>query len=298
MKYTSYKLPSAFLVERLVTVHYFEFSKNFYYPPESHDFWELHYVDKGSVISLSDGERFSLSQGDILFHKPMCEHQLVLDGKTIPNVCVISFYCKPKELPFLEQRRIHLSPEEREVMKKLLVEAGGMFDLSKSDTATSRLTAKKNTPFGASQMLKIHLEELLLLLARDYEGPRLRSANVSLSEQYSDPIVRDMIEYMRDNIAKNLTLADFCQQFNYGKTFLCTRFSKTTGKTINAYFTEMKIDLAKQMIREHEGGRALFSHISDTLGFSSAAYFYYTFKKTTNMTPSQYFKSVHQYDFK
>ncbi|MBE6580868.1 MAG: AraC family transcriptional regulator [Ruminococcaceae bacterium] len=30
---------------------------------------------------------------------------------------------------------------------------------------------------------------------------------------------------------------------------------------------------------------------------SSASYFYYTFKRLTGMTPTQYFKSVHQYDF-
>jgi AraC-like DNA-binding protein len=297
MKYIPYKLPSALVVEKLVTVHYFEFSKNFYYPPESHDFWELHYVDKGSVISISEGEKFSLSQGDILFHKPMCEHQLVLDEKSIPNVCVISFYCKPKDMPFLEKKRMHLSSKEREIMKKLLEEAANTFDLSKSDPAAKGLIPKENAPFGATQMLKIRLEELLLLLARDYDNPRTKSASFSISDQYSDPIVRNMIEFMHDNVTKNLTLSDFCRQFNYGKTFLCTRFSKSTGKTINSYFIEMKIDLAKHMIREQDGSRELFTHISDTLGFSSPTYFYYTFKKLTKMTPSQYFKSVHQYDF-
>ena len=43
MKYLPYKIPTAFAVEKLVTVHYFELSRHFSYPPETHDFWELHY---------------------------------------------------------------------------------------------------------------------------------------------------------------------------------------------------------------------------------------------------------------
>ena len=147
-------------------------------------------------------------------------------------------------------------------------------------------------------MLKIHLEELLLLLVRDYAAPRLEHVGIKLSEQYSDPLVCDMIEYMRHNIMKSLTISDFCREFCYGKTHLCTKFLKETGKTISAYFAEMKIDAAKRIIREQSNTRELFSRISDTLGFSSPAYFYYTFKKITKMSPSQYFKSVHQYDFK
>ncbi len=297
MKYLPYKLPSAFMVEKLVTVHYFEFSKNFYYPPEAHDFWELHYVDKGTAISISDGERITLTQGDILFHSPMCEHQILTDGETVPNVCVVSFYCKPKEIPFLEKHRLHLNTEERGVMKKFLTEAGNLFDLSKSDPAAEGLTVRNDPPFGAAQMLKIHLEELVLLLARDHAAPRLRPAAIPLFEQYADPLVRDMVAYMQENITKNLTIADFCRQFSYGKTHLCTKFLAQTGKTINSYFTELKISTAKRIIREQNASRELFSRISDLLGFSSSSYFYYTFKKVTNMTPSQYFKSVHQYDF-
>ena len=297
MKYTPFKLPTAFTVEKLVTVHYFELSKKFYYPPEAHDFFELHYVDKGTAISISDGERITLTQGDILFHKPMSVHQIITDGESVPNVCVVSFYCKPRELPFLEKRRLHLNAEERGVMKKFLTEAGGLFDLSHSDPAAAGLTPRKDPPFGAAQMLKIYLEELLLLLARDHAAPHLRPAAIPFSEQYSDPLVSEMVAYMQENITKNLTISDFCRQFSYGKTHLCTKFLSETGKTINGYFTELKISTAKRIIREQTASRELFSRISDLLGFSSPSYFYYTFKKITNMTPSQYFKSVHQYDF-
>lgn len=297
MKYLPYKLPTAFTVEKLVTVHYFELSRHFSYPPETHDFWELHYVDKGTAISVSDGERITLKEGDILFHPPMTEHQLLAAGEDLPNVCVISFYTKPRELSFLGRQKLRLSAEERGVMKRLLREAGALFDLSESDPTARGLTLRDHPPFGAAQMVRLCMEELLLLLGRDRVTPTLVPARITLQDHYADPLVRDMITYMQEHITENVGISDLCRHFSYGKTHLCTKFQAATGKSINRYFMEMKISAAKRIIRQESGTRELFSRISDLLGFSSPSYFYATFKRITNMTPTQYFKSVHQYDF-
>ena len=297
MKYVPFKLPSVLVVEKLVTVHYFELSKNFYYPPEAHDFWELHYVDKGSAISISNGERIVLTQGDLLLHPPMSEHQIVADGDDLPNVCVVSFYLKPAELPFLKMGKMRLGAEERGVMKRFLTEAGHLLDLSKSDPAADRMRARVAPPLGAAQLCRLYLEQLLLLLARNNAQPDLVRTPTLLSDTCNDPLVREMMAYMQENLTKSLTISDFCKRFSYGKTHLCTKFSEATGKTINAYFIELKIIAAKQIIREQSNSRELFARVADLLGFSSPSYFYYTFKRLTGMTPTQYFKSVHQYDF-
>ena len=296
MKYQPYKLPSVLSVEKLITVYYFEFAKHFHCKPEAHDFWEFHYVDKGSAISVAEDEEILLSQGDILFHKPNARHQLISAGDAAPNVCVVSFVAKPKDMPFLEKQKLHLNAEQRGVIKKFLTEAEAMFDLSQGDPAMHGLVLREDTPKGAGQMMKLYLEELLLLLMRENTTPRLPQTHFRLSEPYADELVNEMVLFMQENIEKTLTIADFCRRFSYGKTHLCTRFAAATGKTINRYFTELKITAAKQIIREQPLSRELFSRISDLLGFSSPSYFYCTFKKITKKTPSEYYKSVHQYD--
>jgi hypothetical protein len=52
-KYYKYKIDKVVNISKIVTIHYFELSKDFSYPGESHDFWELHYVDKGHLICHS-----------------------------------------------------------------------------------------------------------------------------------------------------------------------------------------------------------------------------------------------------
>ena len=133
-------------------------------------------------------------------------------------------------------------------------------------------------------------------MQRQYSSPDLKPSTFTLIAEYPDALVNNMIAYMQDNITENLSIQDFCEHFNYSKTLLCTRFSAATKKTINQYFVEMKIATAKRIIRERQQTRELFSRISDYLNFSSPSYFYYTFKRVTNMTPSEYSQSVKQYD--
>lgn len=297
MKHKAYKLPPLFSVEKLVTVYYFEFPKHFHFPPETHDFWELHYVDKGSAVSIAEDEEILLGQGDILFHKPMAKHQLISAGDTAPNVCVISFVLKPKELSFLERKKLHLTAEERGVIKRFLAEAEATFSLS-TDPAVQALFVRDEIPLGASHMMKLCLEELLLLLLRDHAPPPLKRPKLRLDDSYDDALVSEMVRYMREHIGEDVTIKDLCHRFSYGKTYLCARFSAATGKGINRYFTELKITAAKEIIREKSVSGELFARIAEMLGFSSPSYFYATFRRITGMTPTEYSRSVRQYDKK
>lgn len=51
----------------------------------------------------------------------------------------------------------------------------------------------------------------------------------------------------------------------------------------------MKIDFAKQLIRENDMN---FTQISDFLGYSSIHYFSRQFKKLSGMTPTEYATSI------
>ena len=180
-------------------------------------------------------------------------------------------------------------------MKKFLSEAEATFALS-SDPTVHTLVLRENPPVGSEHMMKLRLEELLLLLLRDHTAPTLKQPNLRLQDSYDDELVGEMVRYMHEHVGETVTIKDLCQRFSYGKTYLCARFSAATGKSINRYFTELKITAAKQIIREKNASGELFSYISEMLGFSSPSYFYTTFKRITGMTPTEYSKSVHQYD--
>ncbi|MEG2959689.1 MAG: AraC family ligand binding domain-containing protein, partial [Oscillospiraceae bacterium] len=81
-------------VEGLVTVHYFEYSSSYYFEGESHDFWELLYVDKGELDVDAGEERHHLTRGQMIFHQPGEFHALHANGVVAPNLVVLSFLCQ------------------------------------------------------------------------------------------------------------------------------------------------------------------------------------------------------------
>ena len=66
-------------------------------------------------------------------------------------------------------------------------------------------------------------------------------------------------------------------------------FRDAQGCGVIEFFSAMKIDTAKQMIRDQQLN---FTQISDKLGYTSIHYFSRQFKKLTAMTPSEYATSI------
>ena len=52
-------------INKIVTIHYYEFDKNFSFEGESHNFWEMVYIDSGEVEINARNNRFLLKQGEM-----------------------------------------------------------------------------------------------------------------------------------------------------------------------------------------------------------------------------------------
>ncbi len=103
----------------------------------------------------------------------------------------------------------------------------------------------------------------------------------------NDKIIRCLTE----NVEKNLNLEQISKLTGISVTHMKRTFKKHHDGGIIDYFILMKIDEAKKMITETE---LSFTEISDTLGFSSSAYFSRTFRKKTGLTPSEYLRKVNK----
>ena len=66
MGYVSTRMKKEINIESIVTIHYFEYMKNFVFQGESHDFWELLYVDKKYLFAQKTNGSHS-TQGILSF---------------------------------------------------------------------------------------------------------------------------------------------------------------------------------------------------------------------------------------
>ena len=216
MEYIKQDLKSIFNVKQIVTVHYFELTKSTNYPIDIHDFWEIHYVDKGTAISHEGEDQYVLGQGDLLFHKPNAYHRLRANGQIAPNVCVVSFVCHSREMQHFADKKFHLSPELAALLRKFFDEAHATFEISHTTPDLKKLTQRPNAPIGGLQMLKLLLETFFISLLREEKEQNRKIRAVLSAEEYPDEVVNSIIAYMREHVTERLTLSDVCEKFRYG----------------------------------------------------------------------------------
>lgn len=287
--YVKHKLSNVLNVSKIVTIHYFEYEKNYFYPGESHDFWEMIYVDSGSVMITSDKNRYTLCQGEVIFHRPNAFHTISTDGNTRANVFAISFVSTSVNMNYFRDKKILLPEKLRGYIKILLAEGKNSFDVSVNNHGLRELTVLEDPAFGGQQMIRTTLEQLLISIIRvqisNSEGMYVAEDKESIDNN----LIHSVVDLLSDNIYGRITVEEICRELNYSKTYISKIFSKYCGCTIIEYYTKLKINEAKRLIRE---GEKSIADVSAKLYFNDAHYFSRVFKKTTNMTPREYLKSV------
>ena len=94
---------------------------------------------------------------------------------------------------------------------------------------------------------------------------------------------------MEEHIHEQLTIEKICKTTLVSRSHLQKLFQEIHGCGVMEFFTLMKIDTAKEMIRSNQLN---FTQISDRLGYTSIHYFSRQFKEYMGCTPGQYRAAV------
>ena len=278
-------------VSKIVTVLYFENSSSFVFGGESHDFWEFNYIDKGWMVVTIDGKEYLLKSGELVFFQPNEFHSLEARGLSAPNHTVVSFVSNSKAMKYFKNKIIALNSSERKLLSILLREGLSAYSPIDKQPPITGMHEKENAPIGAVQMTFNLLEEFLItLLRRNESGISIGTRLVSPMYYESLPDrIKEIAKYMEQHIRESLTVGQIAKHFLLSESGLKKMFSKDVGCGVIDFFNDMKIEKAKEYIRENEKN---FTQISDELGFSSIHYFSRLFKKKTGMTLTEYRSSV------
>lgn len=291
MVYESVILQQPLQIDKIFTIHYFEYMNNFSFPGETHNFWEFLYVDKGEVIVTAGSRQLSLKKDDVIFHRPEEFHALHSNGKVAPNLVVISFECTSAFMDFFAGRTMSVTESERNLLAQIILEARALFDTPIDDPYVTRMDRVEKPPFGCEQMIKIHLEQFLIQLARRYSNLYQNPKETRILRQKSDndDLYARILNYLEARLNTQVTIEQICRDNLIGRSQLQKLFRDKNNCGIIHCFSTMKIDAAKEMIRTRQLN---FTQIADALGYTSVHYFSRQFKKLTGMTPSEYSSSI------
>ncbi len=286
LDYIKHKIANLVSINKIVSIHYYELSEGFSFEGESHNFWEMVYVDSGNVKIRAGEKDVALSRGEVIFHKPNEFHTLSVSNKSTANVFVISFVCSSQAVSFFKNKIMTVPPDLKKHISTIIEEYYQTFNsMAVSD---NKLEIKENPLIGGQQMIRTYLEQFLILLIRSEQDSRNMRIFPS-KESMENHLVSQMIHIIDDNLYNKITVKDICDKLNYSRAYLSKIFKSASNYTMVEYILFHKIREAKKLIRE---GKYNFTEISDMLSFDNPHYFSRVFKRITNMTPSEYKNSV------
>lgn len=285
MKYFPAELKDEIKIKDIVTVHYFEYSKNYKFHGESHDFWEIVYVDRGQIIEKVGDNDIILKSGDILFHKPNEWHNQCADGENLANVAIISFITNSECMSYFENLKTKAGNKQKELFSKIIEEGRKLFSKQLEDPYITKFKKNADHPFGAEQLIRLYLIEFLISIMRN----DFRGLDTKLAQNTSNSLLNMALEYMEENINKKMTLEELERYTNSSRTTIENAFKNTVGCGAISYFIRMKIEYAKMYIREENFN---MTQIAEMLGYESMHYFSRQFKNVTGMSPKEYSKSI------
>lgn len=292
MSYNGVDLKHSISIGKIYSIHYFEYMSDFSFGGEMHNFWEFICVDKGDV-GVTAGKTFTiLKKGEIAFHQPNEFHSVQATGKTAPNLVVVSFECRSPAMDFFRKGIFKTDDLERNLLANIIIEAKNCFNCRLDDPYLQNMPQKEPLVFGSEQMILNYLEHFLIHMIRRYSAPAapVLSHPATAAKLKSDnEIFSRITDYLENNISAHLTIEKICHDNLIGRSQLQKIFRERCKTGIIEYFSRMKIDTAKELIRTEQMN---FTQISEKLGYTSIHYFSRRFKKETGMTPSDYASSI------
>ena len=269
-------------IEGVYSIHYFEYMKNYVFRGESHPFWELVYADKKGLLLTAGDREILLESGQLFIHKPDEFHTLrCTDGAA--NSVIFSFDSKCDKLYDVAGQVIVCGAEERKILGNIIAEASMVFKTPLGEMSSSELIKEEVSVYGGEQLIKTYIEQLLILLIRGKNLP------VRMARYENSKLLEQICEYLEKNVESKLHFEDVLNYFNVSASVVKKIFRENMDCGIMEYFNRLKVESAKQMIREESYN---FTEIADKLSFNTSQYFTTVFRRVTGMTPSEYEASV------
>lgn len=104
--------------------------------------------------------------------------------------------------------------------------------------------------------------------------------------QTNGSAVYNIIQYIQANyMNESLSIKDISEYTYLTPNYLCLIFKKEMNKTINQYITEVRIDKAKELLKDR---KFKLYEIAYNIGYGDSNYFAKIFKKFTGLNPSEY----------
>lgn len=237
---------------------------------ESHPFWELVVVERGTVGIAADDRVCTLTAGDAVLHPPMEFHRIWAADGTAPQFSVVSFM---STLPDDTGGVYRVGQDGIDEMTAIRTGLETGFVIRHEHIRALRQEKRVTADIAVRR-----LENLLSGMLDGRAAGGLSDSSLR-ARQYEAAV-----QYLQDNLSRHLTADTVAAELHCSQSALKPLFRRYAGIGMMEYHTRLRI---RQAIRLLEQGMSV-KEVSFTLGFSDPNYFSTVFKRITGESPRHY----------
>lgn len=251
-------------------------------PKHSHskNSFELHYIADGYGTLIADGKTYNVTPGTFFMTGPGIAHEQI-SSSNHPMT----------EYGVYLQVHTPLTGSTGVMMSSFLSHTFWIGPAEKSvHTLMEQIFLElKQLTYGYELMLPALLEQLILLVTRQYKAHQPVNSPLPLASIHPDDLTYLTIEEAFLYDYKTLTLDGLAKQVNLGKRQTERLLQKHYNKTFSQKKTEARMSAACLLLQETNKPIAT---IAEELGYSSSEHFTYAYKKYYGFTPTAFRKQI------
>ncbi len=141
--------------------------------------------------------------------------------------------------------------------------------------------------------LESKVKEIFSYLFSQLSAKKVRTPNKNLSHQEREQILK-IEQLLRDSVQKPHTIKELASLAGMNETKLKRNFKMITGKPIFSYLTDMRMELAKNLLIDQAKN---VSEVAYAVGYKNPQHFTSAFKRKFNYVPSDLRKTAQSASF-
>lgn len=246
-----------------------------------HDCYEVYYSICGGKQFLIDNQSYDIQPGDLFFINQYESHYLSQINKQEHERIVISIH--PQWIKEISTPKTQMNY----CFTHRQVGISHRISLNKNEQQRFMYFIHKITSlsgYGTDVMERAIFTEFMVFLNEMFQSQNQSTSEKKLVNYQYDQQVRDILDYINQNINGTITIEHLANHFYLSKSYICRIFKQGTGTTINKYLTGRRISIAKSLLSQGMN----VSEVYELCGFHDYSNFLKSFTRTVGVSPKKY----------
>ena len=263
--------------------------------PHYHDYFQVCFVARGSIIHGQQQNSVTLGHGDAFIIPPGYSHSLNFADKNT-EIYSLSFdenmfhagFSQSNAYKFLSMLRESHDPLISDPVKlRVLLDTTQQANMQALLDCLIR-EQKEKYPVELTSAASLIAAIIYTLSQNYYQQPQNRVEYREIAA-YNNALC-SCVEYIDEHFRENITLSVLVKQFGMSRSSFCAQFPQFTGFSLKQYVIDRRIREAERLIRSNPD--MPLWEIAGKVGYEETSTFYRNFVRVTGVSPSKY-KELH-----